>query len=104
MKPPMSEPAMPSRMVTMKPPGSLPGIRSLAMNPTTSPNTIHDRIAIAHPPFFLGCVLCNQTTIGAPSSPPSHQRQAAPFVFEKPALALETATIADEAATRSDNP
>src|SRR6476659_1211692 len=43
-KPPTNAPAMPSRIVTMKPPGSRPGVSSLAMTPITSPETIHDRI------------------------------------------------------------
>src|SRR3712207_942029 len=51
MKPPSSAPAIPIRIVTMKPPGSRPGINSLAMMPTTSPNRIHDRIPISFPPF-----------------------------------------------------
>src|SRR5581483_10186942 len=34
---PTSAPAMPSRIVTMQPPGSLPGISNLAMAPMTRP-------------------------------------------------------------------
>src|SRR5262245_63535246 len=44
MKPPSRAPAMPRRIVTMNPPGSLPGVTSFAMIPTISPKTIHDRI------------------------------------------------------------
>jgi hypothetical protein len=43
---------MPSSIVTIKPPGSLPGISNLAINPITRPNTIHDRIAIVNPPLL----------------------------------------------------
>src|SRR5580765_7341811 len=45
--PPSSAPAMPRRMVTMKPPGSRPGVTSFATTPTARPNTIHPRMAIA---------------------------------------------------------
>src|SRR5947207_1432022 len=38
--PPMRAPAMPSRIVTMNPPGSRPGMSSFAMTPTISPKTI----------------------------------------------------------------
>src|SRR5690242_6715260 len=54
MKPPTRAPAIPSNIVTIKPPGSLPGINNLAMMPITRPNTIHERIAIGSSlPFFL---------------------------------------------------
>src|SRR5688572_22700086 len=35
---------MPSSVVTMKPPGSRPGINSFAITPTTSPKIIHPRM------------------------------------------------------------
>ncbi len=35
---------MPSSIVTMMPPGSFPGIKSLAITPTISPKTIHPRM------------------------------------------------------------
>ena len=47
-KPPSTAPTMPSSIVTMMPPGSFPGIRSLAIAPTTRPKTIHPRIPISH--------------------------------------------------------
>ena len=40
MKPPITAPAMPSSIVTMNPPGSRPGISSLAIAPTIKPKTI----------------------------------------------------------------
>src|SRR5687768_14684890 len=52
MNPPIRAPAMPNRMVTMKPPGSRPGINSFAITPTTRPNRIHDRIAISVLPLI----------------------------------------------------
>ena len=42
MNPPIMAPAIPSSVVTMKPPGSLPGINTLAMMPMTRPNTIQE--------------------------------------------------------------
>src|SRR5712671_5008377 len=51
MKPPITAPAMPSRMVMIIPPGSLPGMTALAIRPAISPNIIHPRIAsVARPP------------------------------------------------------
>jgi hypothetical protein len=38
---------MPRMIVMMMPPGSLPGMISLATNPTTRPKTIHRRMSIA---------------------------------------------------------
>src|SRR4029450_9293907 len=43
-KPPTSAPAMPNRMVTIHPPGSRPGMRSLATAPTINPKMIHPMI------------------------------------------------------------
>src|SRR5262252_10280373 len=45
MNPPTSAPAIPSNMVTNKPPGSLPGIRSLAMAPAINPKMAQPIIA-----------------------------------------------------------
>src|SRR5688572_12270780 len=42
--PPRMAPTMPSSIVTMMPPGSFPGINSLAIAPTISPKTIHPRM------------------------------------------------------------
>src|SRR4026209_1796374 len=50
MKPPSSAPAIPSSIVTMMPPGSRPGITSLARAPTIRPNTIHPITVITSPP------------------------------------------------------
>src|SRR5258705_3930486 len=50
MKPPMNAPTMPISMVTMMPPGSLPGMRALAIAPAISPSTIQARIPISEPP------------------------------------------------------
>src|SRR4029077_17238387 len=44
----MNAPAMPSRIVTIKPPGSFPGINSFAITPTTRPTRIVERIAIVN--------------------------------------------------------
>src|SRR5919108_4779295 len=50
-KPPRRAPAIPSNMVTIKPPGSRPGINSFAIAPTIKPNRIQPRIPImAEPP------------------------------------------------------
>src|SRR5262249_60878650 len=46
MKPPSKAPAIPSKTVTMRPPGSRPGVTNLAIIPTTRPKRIHDRIVI----------------------------------------------------------
>src|SRR5262245_40982292 len=51
---------MPSSTVTMNPPGSLPGMINFASAPTTSPKTIHERMAIiglssSFPPLEGGC-------------------------------------------------
>src|SRR6516164_2586206 len=51
MKPPTSAPAIPRRMVTTSPAGPLPGIRSLAKSPATSPSTTQYRIPMDVPPF-----------------------------------------------------
>src|SRR3989442_1925415 len=45
-QPPSIAPTMPSTIVRMIPPGSLPGMISLATSPTTRPNTIHSRMSI----------------------------------------------------------
>src|ERR1041384_4462222 len=51
MNPPTNAPATPSTVVTMIPPGALPGMRNLANPPATSPSTIHEAIPIR----FLQC-------------------------------------------------
>ena len=51
INPPKKAPAIPIRMVTMKPPGSLPGMMNFASKPTINPITIQDRIPNAHHPF-----------------------------------------------------
>jgi hypothetical protein len=42
-KPPRRAPAIPRRIVMMHPPGSLPGMRSLAIIPATNPTKIQLR-------------------------------------------------------------
>src|SRR2546426_9735047 len=49
MKPPTMAPAIPSRIVTTKPPGSFPGITSFAIAPTTSPKMIQLMMCITFP-------------------------------------------------------
>src|SRR6266536_5567560 len=49
-KPPTKEPAMPSRIVTIQPPGSFPGMRNFAIAPTMRPNNSHPRILMLFPP------------------------------------------------------
>src|SRR5690242_9515442 len=46
MTPPKNAPTMPRRIVMMKPPGSRPGMRSLATTPTARPNRIHTRMCM----------------------------------------------------------
>src|SRR5574339_423204 len=53
-KPPSRAPTMPSTIVTMMPPGSRPGINSLAIAPTIKPKTIQPRMPIAHLPHYEG--------------------------------------------------
>src|SRR5947199_5956944 len=48
MKPPINAPAIPSRIVTMNPPGSRPGMTSFAMTPTIRPKTIQPSTPIRH--------------------------------------------------------
>src|SRR3954470_13846588 len=106
MNPPMSEPAIPSSIVTMKPPGSFPGIRSLAIKPTTRPNTIHDRIAIARPPFVprgLAMQACDHAVTAEPARPSLEKRHAASFVSEQPAFPLEPTAVTGERAIRTDD-
>src|SRR5215831_4534656 len=52
-KPPTRAPAMPSRMVTMMPPGSSPGMRSFATAPMIRPRTIITRKPVMVPPMAL---------------------------------------------------
>ncbi len=46
--PPSSAPALPNAMMMIDPPGSHPGIKSLATLPTTSPNRIQPNMCMAH--------------------------------------------------------
>src|SRR5215471_16923448 len=55
---------MPSRIVTMNPPGSRPGITSLAIAPTINPKTIHPITPIAPPPRARRCKLSALRTLG----------------------------------------
>src|ERR1044071_1779110 len=58
MKPPTTEPAMPSRIVMMAPPGSRPGMMAFAMIPAIRPKTIQPIIAnISFSSYRSGCVL-----------------------------------------------
>src|SRR3954469_25574070 len=45
------DPAMPSRMVTMNPPGSLPGVMSLASAPATEANQYYPKPMHLSPPI-----------------------------------------------------
>src|ERR1051325_4118864 len=56
MNPPNSAPAMPSRMVIINPPGSRPGINSLAMTPTIKPKKIHPNMQTFLPARSLAIV------------------------------------------------
>jgi hypothetical protein len=64
MNPPISAPAMPIRMVTIIPPGSRPGISSLAMTPTIKPKTIHPMI----PNMFTALLASPHCNISARNS------------------------------------
>src|SRR5205809_5460909 len=97
MNPPSSAPAMPSSIVIMNPPGSFPGVSSFAMMPTTSPNTIHDRIPMSMPPWPHGS-LCKVFTNRL-----EQLRRDDTFVDEKPAFAPEPAAVTGEAAVGSDD-
>jgi hypothetical protein len=55
INPPTNAPAIPSKMVTIIPPGSLPGMMSFANKPTIKPITIQDKIPIATLPHYV-CV------------------------------------------------
>ena len=46
INPPTKAPAIPKMIVMKTPPGSLPGIKNLAIIPTISPSIIHERIHI----------------------------------------------------------
>ena len=60
INPPRKAPAIPSKIVTMNPPGSLPGMRNFARTPTINPITIQDRIPMAK-------LLCNPDSVFKPS-------------------------------------
>src|SRR3954447_19936653 len=61
--PPTTDPAMPSRMVTMMPPGSRPGMMAFAMAPAIRPMMIIHRMCMCPPP--------KRSVAPAPSGPPS---------------------------------
>src|SRR5262245_57888955 len=94
MKPPSSAPATPSSIVTMKPPGSRPGVKTFAIIPTTSPNTIHDRIPMS--------VLLAHRAWSAIGSPGQTVREDA-FVAEQPPLAVESAAVARQRPVGADD-
>src|ERR1043165_3047368 len=48
--PPRNAPTIPMSMVTMAPPGSLPGMMAFAIAPAIKPSTIHAMIPIDSPP------------------------------------------------------
>src|SRR5262245_24724667 len=52
IRPPTRAPTIPIMVVTNRPPGSLPGIRNFAINPTTSPNRMNPMISMR--PSFRG--------------------------------------------------
>src|SRR5690348_8400168 len=52
--PPRNAPTMPIRIVTMTPPGSLPGMIAFAIAPAMRPSTIHAKIPIPSPPKIGG--------------------------------------------------
>src|SRR5258708_17326826 len=101
MKPPSSAPAIPSSMVTTKPPGSRPGVSSFAIIPTTSPKTIQDRIPMADLPTPGGDP-CKQQDLNRRSLEEASADDA--FVLEQPLLAIEAAAIPREPAVRADHP
>src|SRR4051812_25025305 len=102
MKPPNKAPAIPSSIVTMKPPGSRPGINSFAITPTTRPNRIHDRIPIRL--LLRHSRHCkHETNIysrGSNCGPPGRDLdlEEHAFVLEQPAFAFEPAAVAHERA------
>jgi hypothetical protein len=51
MNPPAAAPTMPRTMVTIIPPGTLPGMRYLAMAPAIRPNSTHNRMPMVDFPF-----------------------------------------------------
>src|SRR5215813_5163445 len=56
IRPAISDPPIPSRIVTMTPPGSCPGMMSLANAPTIKPTTIIHSKYMLKPPFSSnGC-------------------------------------------------
>src|SRR5687768_14798554 len=110
MKPPNRAPAMPSRIVTMKPPGSRPGINSLAITPTTRPNRIHDRIPIRF--LLLQTVIASAKPTRMAEVPFPFEEAVSrrglhleeySFVLEQPPFSLEAAAISNECARGSDD-
>ena len=68
-KPPSSAPTMPSTIVTMMPPGSRPGINSLAIAPTIKPKTIHPKMPIS---YLTMRVVSAPTTLRRASDVPTY--------------------------------
>src|SRR5260370_4382867 len=99
MKPPSSAPAIPSSMVTTKPPASRPGVSSFAIIPTTSPKTIQDRIPMADLPT-PGPIPCKQQDLNRRTSEQASADAA--FVLEQPLLAIKAAAIPRKPADRPD--
>src|SRR5687767_9092730 len=83
-------------MVTMKPPGSRPGVTSFAIIPTTNPNTIQDRM-----PIELSSLLGGRCASRSPTKerPADHA-----FVSQEPLLAVESATVARQRPIGPDDP
>src|SRR5262245_47780315 len=91
-----SEPAMPSRIVMMKPPGSRPGVISFAITPTIKPETIADRIPMRS--SLLVSIHCKAVTNFSEQRP---RRDA--FMGEQPPLPVEAAAVSRELSVGSDD-
>src|SRR5688572_6266793 len=100
MNPPNSAPAIPSSIVTMKPPGSRPGINSFAITPTTRPNRIHVRIPIQVPPA-LAVILQARNQLGIQPGWLDFKQSA--LMFQQPSLTVESAAVADERPRSADD-
>jgi hypothetical protein len=61
IQPPTTAPAIPIKIVTIKPPGSLPGCNALAMAPATNPTIIHVKTPIVY--YFIVLEKMKATTI-----------------------------------------
>src|SRR3954467_3096493 len=98
MKPPRSAPAIPNSMVTMKPPGSRPGVTSFAIIPTTNPKTIHEIIPM--PSILLAEVETARRVRGW------HLEEVAcehAFVSQQPLLTVEPAAVSGQAPVAADD-